>query len=170
MGEIKSTLDLIMEKTKNLSMSPEEKEEIRRQEWLKKARGWIQKFLDDLIGLDKAKSELLDKEHPSGWEKILKKELIDGLEPEGDNEKRFQLIKELLGIHPDGFRKILEGVHQRLALERDKEMVLIKSRLADQGYSGTALIPNLDRDPSWKPFADLEKQDAKKRWHALIDN
>ena len=30
MAEIKSTLDLIMEKTKGLTLSPEEKEEIRR--------------------------------------------------------------------------------------------------------------------------------------------
>jgi len=59
MGEIKRTLDLIMEKTKNLTMSPEEKEEIRRQEWLKKTRGWIQKFLDDLVDMDKIKTELL---------------------------------------------------------------------------------------------------------------
>lgn len=170
MGEIKSTLDLIMEKTKNLSMSPEEKEEIRRQEWLKKARGRIQRFLDDLIDLDKVKSELLDQEHPSGWENILKKELIDGLDPEADNEKRFQLMEKLLGIHSEGFRKILEGFHQRLALERDKGAALIKSQLADRGYSGTAVIPNLDRDPSWKPFVDLEKQDTKKRWQDLIDN
>lgn len=170
MGEIKSTLDLIMEKTRNLSMSPEEKEEIRRQEWLKKARGWIQRFLDDLIDLDKVKSELLEKEHPPGWENILKKELIDGLEPEADNEKRFQLIEALLRIHPDGFRKIREGYHQRLSLERDKGLAVIKSRLADQGYSGTAIIPNLDRDPSWKTLVDREKKDAKKKWQALIDS
>jgi hypothetical protein len=152
MGEIKSTLDLIMEKTKNLSMSPEEKEEIRRQEWLKKTRGWIQKFLDALIDLDKIKSELLDKEHPSGWEKILRKELIDGLEPEADNEKRLQLIKELLGISPQGFIKILERHHQRLDLERDKRMALIKSQLSNQGISGTAVITNLEGDLTWKTF------------------
>ena len=134
MGEIKSTLDLIMEKTKNLSLTPEEKEEIRRQDWLKKARGWIQKFLDDLIDMDRVKGELLNKEPPSGWEKILKKELIDGLEPEADNEKRFQLIKELLGISPKGFIKILEGHHQRLDLERDKRMASIKSQLSKPGH------------------------------------
>jgi hypothetical protein len=161
MGEIKSTLDLIMEKTKNLSLTPEEKEEIRRQDWLKKARGWIQKFLDDLIDMDRVKDELLNKEPPSGWEKILKKELIDGLEPEADNERRFQLIEELLGIHPDGFRKILEGRHQRLDLERDKRMASIKSQLSKQGISGTAVIPNLEGDPVWKTFYDQATKNCK---------
>lgn len=161
MGEIKSTLDLIMEKTKNLSMSPEEKEEIRRQDWLKKARGWIQKFLDDLVDLDRVKGELLNKEHPSGWEKILKKELIDGLEPESDNEKRFQLMKELLGISPKGFIKILEGHHQRLDLKRNKRMAFIKSQLSNQGISGTAVIPNLEGDPAWKTFYEQATKTCK---------
>jgi hypothetical protein len=152
MGEIKSTLDLIMEKTKHLSMSPEEKEEIRRQEWLKKARGWIQKFLDDLVDMDKVKGALLDQDLPPGWEKILRKELIDGLEPGLDNQKRFRLLKELLGILPDGFIKILEGHHERLTEERDKRMALLKSQFANQGISGRAVIPNPEIDRDWKNF------------------
>jgi len=170
MGEIKSTLDLIMEKTKNLTMSAEEKEEVRRQEWLKKARGWIQKFLDDQIDMDKVKNELLGKDYPLGWEKILQEELITGLEPEGENEKRFQLIKELLGIPEDRFRKVQEDFHQRLAREGDKRTALLKDQLSKQGVSGSAVIPNLARDPSWKRFYDQEKQASKERWQAFINN
>ncbi|MBA4393240.1 MAG: hypothetical protein C0407_06780 [Desulfobacca sp.] len=170
MGEIKSTLDLIMERTKNLSMSPEEKEEIKRQEWLKKVRGWVQKFLDDLVDRDKIKGELLEKEHPSGWENLLKKELIDGLDPDGDNQKRFELLKEFLEIDPEGFMKILGGYQQRLALEGGKRLTFLKGQLANQGVAGTAVIPNLNRDPSWKGFIDQEKQAVQKRWQALINN
>ena len=96
MAEIKSTLDLIMEKTKGLTLSPEEKEKILREEWLKKAKGWIQKFLDDRTDLGKVKDELSRREKPLEWKSILKKELITGLDPEKENEKRFQLISELL--------------------------------------------------------------------------
>jgi predicted metal-dependent hydrolase len=166
-GEIKSTLDLIMEKTRHLSMSPEEKEENRRQEWLKKARGWIQKFLDDLVDMDRVKSEFRNQELPSGWEKFLKKELIDGLEPEADNEKRFQLLKELLGIPPDGFINILEGHRQRLAREKEKRMALMKSQLSNRGISGTAVIPNPEVDPAWKKFYEQAGQAFKEELSAL---
>jgi hypothetical protein len=43
MGEIRSTLDIIMEKTRDLSLSPEEKRRLKGQEWLGRARGWVRK-------------------------------------------------------------------------------------------------------------------------------
>ena len=39
MGEIKSTLELALERTRKLAITQEEKEEIKRQELLKKATG-----------------------------------------------------------------------------------------------------------------------------------
>jgi hypothetical protein len=169
MGEIKSTLDLIMEKTKNLSMSPEEKEEIKGQEWLKKARGWVQKFQDDLIDLDKIKHELLDREHPAGWEKRLEMELIDGLDPEGDNQKRWQLIRELLPISPEPFLKVLDTYLQQVNQAQAEHLDLLRNDLLTQGFSGSALIPNLDRDPSWRDFLDQENKTCRETWRALID-
>ena len=102
--------------------------------------------------------------------KILKKELIDGLEPEADNEKRFRLIRELLGIHPDGFIKILEGHHQRLSRERDKRTAFIKGQLLNQGISGTAVIPNLEGDPAWKNIYERAMQACKEEISAFKDN
>jgi len=96
--------------------------------------------------------------------------LISGIEPEGENEKRFQLIKELLGIPQDRFRKVLEDYHQRLAQERNKRTALLKGQLSKQGVSGSAVIPNLDRDPSWKRFYDQEKQASIEGWQAFINN
>ena len=52
MAEIKSTIDLIMERTKSLSASPEERESYQRQEREKRLRGLVQRLLDDNITLD----------------------------------------------------------------------------------------------------------------------
>lgn len=156
MGEIKSTLELIMERTKNLTMSSEEKEEIRRQEWLKKTRGWIQKFLDDLADTRQIKTEILDKEPPSGWEKILKKELVEGLDPEGNNEKRFELIKILLALPSEPYREVLASFTQEVEQQKDYFAKVLKKRLSVQGISGSAVVPNLDPDPSWKHFYEQE--------------
>ncbi len=157
MAEIKSTLDLIMEKTKGLTLSPEEKEEIRREEWLKKARGWIQKFLDGWVDMDKVKKELFSQETPAGWKEILQPEIIGALEPERDNEKRFQLITDLLDMPGEPFSKILKGCRQKVEEEQTRLREKSLSRLADQGISGSAVIPHLERDPAWVKFRDKEK-------------
>jgi hypothetical protein len=163
MAEIKSTLDLIMEKTKGLTLSPKEKEEIRREEWLKKSKGWIQKFLDDRTDLGKVKEELFNREKPSEWENILKRELINGLDPEGDNEKRFQLITELLEMPREPIVKILKEFNQKMEREKVRLKDQSINRLSDQGISGSAILPNLDRDPSWIQLMDQEKKAVKEK-------
>ena len=41
MAEIKSTMDLIMERTKNLTMTDEEKKKLQLDELRGKVRGWV---------------------------------------------------------------------------------------------------------------------------------
>jgi hypothetical protein len=58
MAEIKSTIDLIMERTKSLAASPEERESYQRQEREKRLRGLVQRLLDDNLTLDGVKDKL----------------------------------------------------------------------------------------------------------------
>ena len=58
MAEIKSTLDLIMERTKNLSLTPEERTEIRLKEIQAKVNGWTQRYIDGLLNASDVKNEL----------------------------------------------------------------------------------------------------------------
>ena len=53
MGEIKSTLDLVMEKTRHLTLSREEKEEQKRVEVNKRLKGLVQKYQDNLLKKDR---------------------------------------------------------------------------------------------------------------------
>ena len=163
MGEIKSTLDLVMEKTRNLSMSPEEKKEALRQEWLKKSRGLIQKWLDEQISLEKLKEDLFNPEPPLNWERDIKKELIQGLDPEGDNEKRLELLSTLLSLSPKPLVKILETFNLKLFQEKTERMERIKKQWRSEGISGSAVIPNLERDPAWRDFVRLEKETVKEK-------
>jgi hypothetical protein len=163
MAEIKSTLDLIMEKTKGLTLSPEEKEKILREEWLKKAKGWIQKFLDDRIDLGKVKDELSNREKPLDWKSILKRELITGLDPEKENEKRFQLITEFLEMPREPFLELLKAFDQKVEGEKVRLTEQSIKRLSAQGISGSAILPNLDRDPAWIQLLDQEMKAVKEK-------
>jgi hypothetical protein len=46
MAEIKSTLDLVMEKTKNLNLSNAEKQDQKNKEMESRLRGLVQKYQD----------------------------------------------------------------------------------------------------------------------------
>ena len=55
MGEIKSTLDIIMEKTKGLTMTEEEKTAFKSKEMEGKVKGALQKFLDGILDVERLK-------------------------------------------------------------------------------------------------------------------
>ena len=58
MAEIKSTLDLVMEKTRHLTLSDEEKQEQKENEFKIKLKGPAQKFQDQTINKRELKKEI----------------------------------------------------------------------------------------------------------------
>jgi len=52
MGEIKSTLELAMEKTKKFAISEKEKEEMKQKEVLQKATGLFHRYRNGLLPLN----------------------------------------------------------------------------------------------------------------------
>ena len=159
MAEIKSTLDIIMEKTKNLTMTEKEKEELRRKEISGKIKGWVQKYLDDLVNLETLEAKLKKE---TGLQEILKRELQGRLEPDGDNAKIFQLIKGLLGIKKDLFVKIINKFQEDADSERSKRLEYMKKQLIKRRIFGSAVIPNLGHDTEWNTYYQKIKDDFKK--------
>ncbi|NQT55992.1 MAG: hypothetical protein HQ551_07155, partial [Desulfobacteraceae bacterium] len=78
MGEIRSTMDIIMEKTKGLTMTEKEKAEFQQRELTGKIKGLIQKFFDGSINLDRLKIEAvaLREEQQEMFDQIIKEEAI----------------------------------------------------------------------------------------------
>lgn len=159
MGEIKSTMDIIMERTKGLTMTEAEKQELRHKELAGKIKGWVQKYLDDLVKLETLESEL--KKEPE-LQEVLQKELQGRLEPDDDNAKMFQLIKGLLGIKKDPFVKIINKFQEEAARERSKRLEYMKKQLTKKRIFGSAVIPNLNHDTEWNAYYQKAKDDFKK--------
>ncbi len=94
MGEIKSTIDLVLEKTRNLTLSTEEKLGLAREELDKKLRGLLNRYLDNLLPLSRLKEEveIIDsKEHGLSYE-LLKKHLLAHFDLETDNSLVFSAL------------------------------------------------------------------------------
>lgn len=165
MGEIRSTLDIIMEKTKNMTMSDEEKAEFQRQALSGKIRGWVQKYLDGIINLKEIKSEFAAEKGKTAAEaaELLNKELLDRIDPESDNEKIFQLLTELLNMDAEPFEQVIGKFHEDIIKAKAARIEALRKILAEKKITGSAVIPDVGRDASWKAFYEASIAACKKQ-------
>jgi hypothetical protein len=155
MAEIKSTLDLVMEKTKNMVQTEEEQQEIREKDRENKARSLLLKINDGRLkpeDLPLALGDFRDNEGACIRDKLLRI-VIDQLAMEGKHLNRLAVIETTAGDHgKDGLKKI-----QDLFLEHEKSIAelsrVYKKKVLDileeAGISGSALQPKVDHDPDW---------------------
>jgi hypothetical protein len=169
MGEIRSTLDIIMEKTKGLTMTEDEKRELRRKDLGRKVKGLIQKFSDGFMDLDRLKIELaaLGKGHEDMLRRIIMEEVAGRIQPETDNEPFLEILDATTGMHIDLIRQMLIDLERNLEKERAAHEKGLKKRLKERGISGSAVIPNLDADSQWRDYESKQKETFRREVEAL---
>ncbi|HAJ26574.1 MAG TPA: hypothetical protein DCG53_04910 [Syntrophus sp. (in: bacteria)] len=155
MAEIKSTLDLIMEKTKNLTLTEEEKKAIHTKEVKSRVRGWFQRYGDGSLTIRDLK-EYMEKERATfpEAEPLLREECLAHVDPEADNQKIFQMMDEVLGIDYAPFQLLVDDFNNETLRHRTEEARNALDILHVQGISGTSVTPNLNLSPAWKAFLD----------------
>jgi len=169
MAEIKSTLDLVLERTKNLAMTAEERERFQRREREENLRGWILKFFNGLSDLKSLKKEAdrIGKGHEEEVRHFLKEQAIERIDPAGDNRKIYQILEKILGIKKDPYLAASRSFQSRISSEQPEFLKRARLRLAEQGVSGSAVDPDLSRDEEWVLFyqkALLEFRDQISRF------
>ena len=159
MGEIRSTLDIIMEKTKDLTMNDAEKEEFRRKTLSGKLKGLVQKFIDSQMSVHTIRSEIESEREKSHAlvDELLKGELIERLEPDGDNDKVFELLEDLLGMDTGLLELPIGEFREKVNKEKIAIMDGLRIKLAERDISGTAVVPNLTHDETWNTFYEDSK-------------
>ena len=171
MAEIKSTIDLIMERTKSLSASPQERETFHRQEREKRIRFLVQRLLDYNLSMDDMKEEL-EKEKKSGRtaEAIehLKNALAVHVDPETNNDRLFQLINELVGTPEERLRTTLRSCREKFDSWKNSVMLSQKEDLEAKGIKGSAVLPNPEADPQWKARREQMQADCAKQLLSII--
>ncbi len=165
MGEIRSTLDIIMEKTKGLTMNEEEKRELKRRELSGKARGFVQKYIDGIIDLDRIESEVAGA--GEGEKEMLRRAMIEEtvgrIVPGQDNEAVLSILDKTTGVHILPVRKIIADFESRMQEEKKRRENAYMTKLKEKGIWGSAVIPNMEADPHWKHFlADIKEEFLKK--------
>ncbi len=153
MGEIRSTMDLIMERTRGMSLSKDEKEHLRKEDFRKKARGFRLRLMDDPSASDDILSAVGQEtgEDRTLLESLLWEELVgempldarilghlDLLETMPQAEKNKAILREA--------RESFKNAAKFRTKDRKKILMREKKKLATWGISGSAVVPKLPPD------------------------
>ena len=157
MAEIKSTLDLVMERTRNMRPSREEREEMLARDREKKAKGLLLRLSEGHLKTENLREAAVDAAGPEEAEALeaeLKRLLIQDLSLDQDPGPAVAALEVLAG------RPAIEPLQALLALQKDytNDMAELEAqaaaqaleKLAARGITGSALRPKPVRTPAFE--------------------
>lgn len=153
MGEIKSTLDLVMARTQHLTMTDEEKRKQQSEKVTQRLQGLIQKFQDRAINLQQLQNALDKYEEKEGHEVggLLVDIVAGRIGLIGDNTALFTVLETVCRIDTSNVKKhILEFQISADQLKRSREEALLAYFSDTYQVSGSAVVPNVAKDDLWQ--------------------
>ena len=149
-GEIKSTLELAMERTKRLAISNEEKTEIKRKEIMQKATSLLNRYKEGHLPVNEILKEIerMEEKKAIAVKESLLSQWIDALSLNGEGEK---LLKGIESLKHQGIEDVKQKLlHLLSQYQREKEKVKQEVRthateaLRREGIYGSAVEPNIE--------------------------
>ena len=156
MAEIKSTLDLVMEKTRNLTFSSEEKLALKVEQAQKAFNGLLQKYLDGQLELEELQQGVagLQEKHALSDRGVLRQALTDKLAPESMLGPLLMLLEQVFDCDTEVLRALGEDYRSEIAARADDRRRQLAAYFEERhGISGSAVAPNLEADEKWKEEA-----------------
>lgn len=152
MGEIKSTLDLVMEKTKHLSLSSEERQKQKSSEIEKRIKGLLQKYHDQTLSKDNLNAEFaqLKKEYSLSDDTQVINSILNQLDLDKNNHQLVALLNEYCAEDLVAIESVLNEYQDEINSVASYRMVQLREDLAQKHFiSGSAVVPNLQADDTW---------------------
>jgi hypothetical protein len=169
MNEIKSTLDIIMEKAKAFEVTEEEKETFQREDLERLIRGFLQKYLDGILGLEKLKEEVIGLgegyQHRATWAVL--EICMEQIDPIGDNEAILDVLKEVGQVEVGPLMELLQEFREAYNLQEARQEKEFRKRLKGRGISGSAVIVNIQGDPGWQEEVTALKKGFRDKMDTL---
>jgi hypothetical protein len=161
MAEIKSTLDIIMEKAKKFSVTEEERQGFKRQELEGKIKGLVQKTIDGILDFERFQVEVtaLQAKDKDLVDQVLKEELVTRLEGEQNSQELLKMLEYVAGPTSSRVRKVLADFEKKGEKQKEIRRKTLLESFKKKGISGSAVLPNLDADPEWlRAHSELERE------------
>ncbi|MDM7935533.1 MAG: hypothetical protein QUS08_09125 [Methanothrix sp.] len=169
MGKIRSTLDIVMERTKGLSMTQEDKGRLKAKELADQAKAWAQRYFDAKMSIREIQSEI--QACGEGKDELLKAlmaEFVSGLAPDQDNARIIDAFEAVWGADRakvlDAIRDREEGLHRDMSARIDQ----LGAELAAQGIGGNSVIPNIAVDTAWQATLLQARKDLQEEVGRLL--
>jgi hypothetical protein len=156
MAEIKSTLELALERTKKMAISEKEKEEIRQKKLLEKAKGLFHRYREGHAPLSELQKEIerMDEKTSAAVKEFLLSQWIDALSLKDENERLIKGIEWLKNARieevPERFRHLLSQYQEEMEKMRHEARTRLEEALKREGIAGSAVEPNVEGDLLWK--------------------
>ena len=152
MGEIKSTLDLVLEKTRHLSQTSEEKLVQTQKDTENRINGLLQKYIDGLFSIEQLQRdyEKINAEFKLPDHAALAGQVIHRLNPDQDNRGLFEVLDHCCQLDYSGLADLINQYQAGYQTAAQSRMEALKESLARKHkISGSAVVPNLEADEKW---------------------
>ena len=152
MAEIKSTLDLVMEKTRHLKMTQDEKKALDLEQTLKKIPGLVQKYVDGALKDRDFKREVESYQSydPEVVRKEFAKELARTLTFK-DRDRDLRVIDALLMVGFENKDNVINELRNCIETFHSEQKSLIERRISEflaelekSGIRGSAVAPKIN--------------------------
>jgi hypothetical protein len=156
MGEIKSTLELAMERTKHFTISEQEKEEMKQKEVLQKATSLFHRYREGHLSLNEILKEVerMEGRTATTVKEYLLSHWIDALSLDDDDERILKGVETLKERSVDEvkqrFHHLLSQYQREKEKAKEKTAVQLMEALKKDGICGSAVEPKLDGSELWK--------------------
>ncbi len=161
MGEIKSTLELAMERTKKFAISEKEKEEMKQKEIFQKATSLFHRYREGHLPLNNILKEIekMEKKTATMVKESLLSQWIDTLSLDDDNERILKDIELLKGRSMDGVKQKFHSLLSQYLSEKEKVKEKVKVQFTEalkkDGIYGSSVEPKFEGGELWKK--EIEK-------------
>ena len=153
MGEIKSTLDLVMEKTRTLSLTDEEKERLRQAELIRRGESLARRYISEEISFEQLELELTKEyyENQTILKKTLTRFFLESIFLDQPTHRVFRALRYLIKEETvqrleklkEDYVKTSEAHYA--GIEEDA-----RSELALRGITGSAIVPKVESSSAWR--------------------
>lgn len=163
MAEIKSAIELAMERTKNLVMDEEEKKESHRKEIEGRLKAILRRYLEGMVGLDGAIGEIDGIKADAAFKKDLLLDLVlEEIDVTKENTRLLAFFRRMGEGIKSSFIAELDEIGKDFARElKKKEGVVrerVRKRLDEMGIRGDGVEPNIE---AWEEWAEAREQTGR---------
>lgn len=164
MGEIKSTLDLAMERTRHLSLSSEEKAHQQKVDFEKRLQGLLQQYEDQALTADELRQRIakLEKQLDVSDRRTVTAAVFKRIDPAGDNRRWLELVADYIPAAHAPLRDALDDYRKQAnGLRQAASQRMLEQLARHHGIEGPAVVPNPQADPQFPARLQALRRDTQ---------